>query len=102
MRARAGCGLLPASMLVFAASARARGSIGTAAVVLEASAHLSGSSNPACCSRSYDPVEDGTYELDSVSVDDFALPAAWSAGAAPHDEAGQPTTPLEPGSTLGI
>jgi hypothetical protein len=47
-------------------------------------------------------VEDDTYELGRVSVDDFALPAASSAGAAPYDEAGQPTSPLEQGSTLGI
>lgn len=49
-----------------------------------------------------DPVEDDTYELESLSVDDLALPAAWSAGAAPYDEAGQLTTPLGQESTLGI
>ena len=47
MRARAAVGLLAASMLVFAASARARGSIGIAGPVLERQARtLAESSNP--------------------------------------------------------
>jgi hypothetical protein len=49
-----------------------------------------------------EPVEDDKYELESVSVDDFTLPAAWSAGAGPYAEAGQLTTPLDQGSTLGL
>jgi hypothetical protein len=49
-----------------------------------------------------DPVEDDTYGLDGVSVDDFTVPAAWSAGAGPYVEAGELTTPLDQGSMLGL
>ena len=49
-----------------------------------------------------DPVEQYTYPLDGVSVEDFTLPAAWSGGAGPYDEAGDLTAPLAPGYTLGL
>ena len=50
-----------------------------------------------------DPVEQYTYTIDGVSVDDFTLSAAWSAApSGPYDEAGHLTAPLTPGSTLGL
>ena len=49
-----------------------------------------------------DPVENYTYALDGVSVDDFTLPAAWSGGSGPYDEAGRLPAPLGSGYTLGL
>jgi hypothetical protein len=50
-----------------------------------------------------DPVENFTYSLGGVSVEDFTLPAAWSgAPSGPYDEAGKLAAPLTPGSTLGL
>lgn len=49
-----------------------------------------------------DPVENVTYAIDGVSVDDFTPPAAWSGGVGPYDEAGRLTAPLAPGYTLGL
>jgi hypothetical protein len=49
-----------------------------------------------------DPVENYTYTLDSVTVEDFTLPAAWSGSSGPYDEAGRLTAPLGTGYTLGL
>ena len=46
-------------------------------------------------------MEDDTYALDGVPVDEFTLPAAWSGAAGPYDEAGHLLVPLMPGFTLG-
>ena len=102
MRARAAVGLLPASMLV---SQRPRGPVAPSArqqLSLRPGGHPERKFERRVLLEACDPVENDTYELESVSVDDSALPAASSAGAAPYDEAGQPTFPLEQGSTLGI
>lgn len=49
-----------------------------------------------------DPVENYTYQLDGVSVDDFTLPAAWSGSPGPYDEAGRLSAPLAAGYALGL
>ena len=49
-----------------------------------------------------DPVESITYPIGVVSVEDFTLPAAWSGGSGPYDEAGELTAPLTPGYTVGL
>jgi hypothetical protein len=49
-----------------------------------------------------DPIEGTTYVLDGVRVDDFTLPAAWSGGPGPYDEAHTLSDPLTPGYTLGL
>ena len=88
MRVHAAVGLLRASMLVFAASARAVARSERQQLYLRPGAHPERKFERRVLLEVCDPVEDDRYELESLSVDDFALPAARSAGAPPYDEAG--------------